>query len=214
MYGMSGSSKGIIQSAVEFLIARTPINIVMVELYGSKCVDLLSPKDGPIEYNSTGEVIVTKAKKSAVISLNEFETLLGLALKNRATKSTNQNDTSSRTHAITIIEKDGRNSNQLVFADLAGYEYLEGKQDTQETIDINKALYDLNKVLLDKSQKMQPVYCNELTKFLRPALQQSKTTLFYHIKEKTMFKYLNMIDRLMGVRQTKRPVLVNLKNKV
>lgn len=126
------------------------------------------------------------------------------ALKKRATKATDQNITSSRSHAFTIIETPNLTS-QLVFADLAGFESSNNKENVKESISINLALSKFNKLLLDLKQKRIPNY-NEhlLSTFLQPVLKQTKATVFYHISEPNIAKNLNLIDQLLEVRVNKR----------
>lgn len=206
MYGKNG----VLVAAMEFLLNHNTITVSMVELNGSNCFDLSDCNvKREINFNSLGKSIETSAQTTQIDSIDEFKRFMDIAISNRSTKSTNQNATSSRTHAFTIIQMNGR-MNQLVFGDLAGYESSEGKENLSETNFINKSLSCLNKALLNKSQSLQPAYNeSDLTKFLRPALEKSKVVVFYHFTKKNTAKYLNLIDRLMAVRLVKQKFFPN-----
>lgn len=203
MYG-TAETDGIILMSGEYLLHRTQIKISMVELIGQNCKDLLDSSGKLSEFNSTGKMIQTNAQKLAVSDVSQLKSLIQSGMVRRTTKTTNQNTTSSRTHAMTIIEIDGSN-HQLIFADLAGYEKSDAKENISETNMINSSLSSLNKALLERSKQKTPS-CSEsnLTKFLRPVLLCGKITLLYHIHNQNVSKYLNQIDTLMRARVLKK----------
>lgn len=203
MYGTT-ETNGIIVMSGEYLLHRTQIIISMVELIGQNCKDLLDASGKMVDFNSTGKKIQTNAQKVAVSDVSQLKSLIQSGMVRRTTKTTNQNSTSSRTHAMTIIEISGSN-HQLIFADLAGYENSDDKENLAETNMINTSLSSLNKVLLERMKQKTPS-CSEsnLTKFLRPVLLYGKTTLLYHIHNRNVSKYLNQIDTLMRARVLKK----------
>lgn len=204
---MYSKTNGILKSSVEYLFKRIEnyLNISIVELYNNQLKDLIGSAN-KLTFNSTGKSIITNAQKSSVSTVVELQNLVDLAMTKRVTKSTNQNLTSSRSHAFVIIERtDG--CNQLVLADLAGFESTENKENVNESIGINAALTHFNKVLLDLKQNLKPSYhhSSRLAEFLQPILTQTKPIVFYHISPSNVSKYLNLIDKLMDVRVFKRP---------
>lgn len=149
MYGTTETS-GIIVMSGEYLLHRTQIQISMVELIGQNCKDLLDPPGKMVDFNSTGKMIQINAQKVVVSDVSQLKLLIQSGMMRRTTKKTNQNLTSSRTHAMTIIEIEGSN-HQLIFADLAGYENSKDKENVAETNMINTSLSSLNKALLERS---------------------------------------------------------------
>lgn len=202
MYGNT-ETKGVLSIVGAFLLEHSPIKFSMVELDGKKCSDLMDSSKKAVSFTTDGKSIATNAEKVIVSQLAQLEALVNVGKMRRTTKGTNQNATSSRTHAISIVETDQPNC-QLVMADLAGFESSVGKENHDVTNKINGSLAALNKVLLDR-QKHRTPSCgeNDLIKFLKPALQHGKITLLYHIQERTVDKYLNLIDSLMNARQVK-----------
>lgn len=204
---MFAQGKGVLQTSVNFLLNQNEINalsVSMIDLYENQFSDLMGSDHCPINVNSSGKKIETSANKIQISTMNDLETLVISALKKRTTKATDQNITSSRSHAFTIIETSNLTS-QLVFADLAGFESSNNKENVNESISINLALSKFNKLLLDLRQKRIPNY-NEhlLSTFLQPVLKQTKATVFYHISEPNIAKNLNLIDQLLEVRVNKR----------
>lgn len=205
---MYANGKGILQTSVAFLLEKLQSSVLyisMVELYNQQFSDLLSSTNSKLNINCTGKTIVTGSKKQQISMLSELEGVIESALAKRTTKSTNQNISSSRSHAFTIIEKEN-GGNQLVLADFAGFESSENKENMNESIGINAALSHFNKVLLDLRQKRTPSYVsNRLTQFLQPVLKQSKPIVYYHFSLPNIVKYLNLVEHLMGARVSKRP---------
>lgn len=204
---MYAKGKGVLEISVKFLLNRNEVNnlfISMIDLYENQFRDLLSPGDDSIKMKSFGNSIQSSAEKKQIATLGDLEKLVNAALKKRTTKATDQNRTSSRSHAFTIIENPNGKS-QLVLADFAGFESSSNKENVKESISINSALSCFNKVLLDMKKKRVPNYAEHpLTTFLQPILKQSKTLVFYHISEPSIVKYLNLIEDLMEVRVIKR----------
>lgn len=204
---MYAKGKGVLQTSVGFLLERLGTSVLyisIVELYNNQFIDLLGSDRAKLEVDCKGKSIITSANKQKVATLSQLEEFIELAMANRTTKSTNQNRSSSRSHAFVIIEKES-GENQLVLADLAGFESSENKENVRESISINGALTHFNKILLDMRQNQTPSYnSNHLTSFLQPVLKQSKAIVFYHISQSNIVKYLNLIDKLMNVRVSKR----------
>lgn len=177
MYG-HGSDIGILKRSVRFLLnASHKISLQMVEIYGSQVFDCLGPSKIDVT-SSNGN----KASQVIVESSKHFDSMLQGALQHRTQKATNQNETSSRSHAITKIILDGSRG-ILLFADLAGFENIDGKENRQETNFINQSLLELNKVMLAVSQEAQnvPVCTSALTKFFKPHFCDGDIVMLYHL---------------------------------
>lgn len=179
MYG-HGSDMGILKRCVRFLLnASHNISFQMVEIYESKVFDCLD--SGKTDVTSSNG---NKASHVAIESSEHFDSMLQAALQRRTQKATNQNETSSRSHAITKIVVNGSNGN-ILFADLAGFENIDGKENRHETVFINQSLLELNKVLLEISKKNVPVCTNALTKFFKPHLCDGDIVMLYHLHAKS-----------------------------
>lgn len=179
MYGHS-TDIGILKRSIRFLLSAShKISIQMVEIYDRKVFDCLDSSK-PDVTSGNGN----KASKIGIESSEHFDSMLEAALLHRTQKSTNQNATSSRSHAITKIFLDGSNGN-LLFADLAGFESIEGKENREETLFINQSLLELNKVLLDIQKKYVPVCTYALTKFFKPQIHDGDIVMLYHLYAKS-----------------------------
>lgn len=174
MFG-NGVDAGILRKSVEFLLkASTDFSIQIVEIHEEKIYDCVN----------ADKVDVTLAAKQPlsiqINSLEQFDEVLDTALKNRTQKATNQNHTSSRSHAIIKIFRN-ESKNGLLFADLAGFESQQGKDNQSESRFINNSLLELNKVLLSVSKNGDPVCTTALTKYFKPYFK-GDVIMFYHIR--------------------------------
>lgn len=172
MFG-HGNDTGSLCKSVGFLLnASAKIYVQVVELYGDKvfdCADL-----DKVDITSA----VDKAKKVTIKTVDRFSSLVDNALKLRVQKSTNQNKTSSRSHAIFKISMEG-SSRALLFADLAGFESIEGKENQQETVSINSSSLELNKVLIKISKNEKPICTTALTRYFKPHVNENVIMLFH-----------------------------------
>lgn len=188
MYGMA-HEKGIITTAIQYLVDKVPkMTASFVEYYEGKWRDLAN-KNGLFSQKYMGNYQETEMN-----SVQDIDVFLERVLHRRKTKQTNQNDTSSRSHAILIVSS-GNGGPKMLFVDLAGNEKLEGKDDVKETCSINKSLTQLNTVLSFKARKqLNPPYRdNDFTLFLKPYMVKNKMMIFYHARKENLLKNLMVI---------------------
>ena len=168
------------------------LTLSYIEIYNEKVKCLLSKKDGLKirEDPNEGFVIPEKETKDCNSPLSVFEGI-NLASKNRATGATNQNERSSRSHAILQLELiynsiDGLvRKSHLSLVDLAGSERIaktgaEGQR-LKEAQKINQSLTTLGMVIMSLTTpgcKHIPFRNSKLTLILKDSLGgSSKTTL-------------------------------------
>lgn len=185
MYGHNDDI-GLLRKCVGFLLQSShKISVQIVEVYDNKIFDCLETNKADVT-SSNGK----KASNVAVVSLNQFNELLEGAIQRRIQKATNQNKTSSRSHAITKICLDGLQG-CLLFGDLAGFESIEDKENRRETVFINQSLLELNKILLAISKNQVPVYTTVLTKFFRQQFSNGDIIMLYHLIAKSKASAIN-----------------------
>lgn len=219
MYG-HGDDIGLLKRCIGFLLnASHKVSFQMVEIYGSKIFDCIDSNKADVTYGNGN-----KASKIVVESSEQFDALLQTALRNRTQKSTNQNETSSRSHAITKIMLEDLQG-CLLFVDLAGFECIDGKENRQETLSINQSLLELNKVLLAISKKNTPVYTSALTKFFRQQFVDGDIVMLYHLHANSIevmksglgyIKELTCMKKKSSAKSNsniKGPSAINAKNK-
>ena len=168
------------------------LSLSYIEIYNEKVKCLFSQKDGLKirEDPNEGFVIPDKETKECNSPLTVFEGI-NLASKNRATGATNQNERSSRSHAILQLELiynsiDGQvRKSHLSLVDLAGSERIaktgaEGQR-LKEAQKINQSLTTLGMVIMSLTTsgvKHIPFRNSKLTLILKDSLGgSSKTTL-------------------------------------
>ena len=168
------------------------LTLSYIEIYNEKVKCLLSKKDGLKirEDPNEGFVIPEKETIDCNSPLSVFEGI-NLASKNRATGATNQNERSSRSHAILQLELiynsiDGLvRKSHLSLVDLAGSERIaktgaEGQR-LKEAQKINQSLTTLGMVIMSLTTpgcKHIPFRNSKLTLILKDSLGgSSKTTL-------------------------------------
>ena len=168
------------------------LNLSYIEIYNEKIKCLLSKKDGLKirEDPNEGFIIPEKEGMDCQTPLSVFEGI-NLASKNRATGATNQNERSSRSHAILQLELiynsiDGLvRKSHLSLVDLAGSERIaktgaEGQR-LKEAQKINQSLTTLGMVIMSLTtpgSKQIPFRNSKLTLILKDSLGgTSKTTL-------------------------------------
>eukprot|EP01044_Picomonas_judraskeda_P002360 COSAG03_NODE_167_length_11280_cov_8.065468_5_plen_716_part_00 len=170
MMGGEGEAAGIIPRLCVDIFKRiaesgvkAEVRCSYVEIYGQseKLADLLLPEDaeatslsvrqkGPAEYYVQG---LTQYQPE---NATQMEMFIRAGSDRRACASTNMNDTSSRSHAVFIVEltqhiAGSRRTSQLKLVDLAGSENINKSgvtgQRQVEAVSINKALSTLRRVL-------------------------------------------------------------------
>ena len=168
------------------------LSLSYIEIYNEKIKCLLSKKDGLKirEDPNEGFIIPEKDTLDCQTPLSVFEGI-NLASKNRATGATNQNERSSRSHAILQLELiynsiDGLvRKSHLSLVDLAGSERIaktgaEGQR-LKEAQKINQSLTTLGMVIMaltTSGTKHIPFRNSKLTLILKDSLGgTSKTTL-------------------------------------
>ena len=168
------------------------LTLSYIEIYNEKVKCLLSKKDGLKirEDPNEGFVIPEKESMDCNSPLSVFEGI-NLASRNRATGATNQNERSSRSHAILQLELiynsiDGLvRKSHLSLVDLAGSERIaktgaEGQR-LKEAQKINQSLTTLGMVIMSLTTpgcKHIPFRNSKLTLILKDSLGgSSKTTL-------------------------------------
>ena len=171
---------------------RWQLKLSYIEIYQEKIKCLLSKSDGLKIREKPGEGFVVPDKKEieCLTPLAVFEGI-NLASRNRATGATNQNERSSRSHAILQLELiynsiDGLvRKSKLSLVDLAGSERIaktgaEGKR-LEEAKKINQSLTTLGMVIMSlttSGSKYIPFRNSKLTLILKDSLGgTSKTTL-------------------------------------
>ncbi|GMH64196.1 hypothetical protein TL16_g03911 [Triparma laevis f. inornata] len=166
------------------------LKVEMLEIYNEKVNDLLSKKSDELVV-SEGEVVGSRVV--SVKSTGDVAKILSLAQNRRATKATNSNDTSSRSHMVFTIVVDVVHSTdenlsrtgRLHICDLAGSERLsksksnESKELLKETQAINSSLLNLSNVIekLQKGGDHVPFRDSKLTYLLQNSLGGDSKTL-------------------------------------
>lgn len=193
--------KGIITTAIQYLINKVPkMTASFVEYYDGKWCDLAAD-NALFDAKYTDNYQETEIK-----SVQDIEVLLERVLRRRTTKSTNQNDSSSRSHAVLTVSC-SKGGPKMLFVDMAGNESLKGKENVKETCFINKSLAQLNTVLSFKAKhhSCPPYRDNEFTFFLKPYMMKNKVIIFYHVRKENLFTSLKVIEDCC-IKKTKKNV--------
>lgn len=202
------------RSAITFLLSKLDHGIIvtMMEIYGDKVFDLISDNEKKQIDKSVRQALATATKKEIHTS-EDFDVCLSTAIKRRIHKRTNENATSSRSHAIIIIQSQ-KSDSKLTFVDLAGFEYSPGKENLQETCHINLALLEVNRILLKLSKGEKPI-CrgNTLIEFLDTFLKHN-LVIFFHVHSEHVKKSMEYVkDLLVSISVTqKQPLKQALKD--
>lgn len=183
------NEKGIITTAVEYVIDKLPnITASFIEYYGEQWRDLGA--DSALFVNK----ITDNYKKTEITSAQDIGAFLQRMLPKRTTKSTNQNHSSSRSHALLIISSEN-GGQKMLFVNMAGNESLKGKENVRETCLINKSVAHLNTILSFKAKnQLAPYRDNDFTMFLKPYLTKNKVIIFYHFLIENLPKNLLVIE--------------------
>lgn len=205
MFG-ANELKGLLVRSGEFILESSTFHVSAFEFTEKGCFDLIENKillDEPIQ-----------SKKRYIRSLEDFERFSEHIKDNRTEKPTNQNANSSRSHMFIILSIN--DNSKMVFVDLAGFESLKEKVDSDETIYINKTLSDLNALLMNitKNNNFNPTKSNKMLTFLKPFLTQpNKTVIMYHMNNAEPKKGLEYIkDVASSSRELKRSALNDISN--
>ncbi|CEF59557.1 Kinesin-like protein KIFC3 [Strongyloides ratti] len=215
-YTMDGpdSNPGIVKRAISELfkilddqkeILESKITVSMIEIYNEKIRDLFSPGGDNLmlKLGENGKQEIRGLSEQEVTNVNNVEDLIKLGRKNRCVASTAANETSSRSHSITLVNVITKNKitnveckGKLNLIDLAGSERVSKSQvvgqQLKETQCINKSLSELGNVVLALRAKASHVpYRNcLLTRLLEDSLQgDSKTLMIVQITKNK--KYLS-----------------------
>lgn len=198
------NEKGICFYAVDYLfqkvkeskeIKEAKIKISYLEIYNETVIDLLSsntsqiPKSLMIIEDINKGVVVPDLVEYSVNSTNEMMKLINEGNKRRTMAATNQNQFSSRSHAIIQITLDQKRrmklenmkqevlSSKFLVVDLAGSERINenNSKRLQESSNINKSLLSLGNcinTLSDLSKKgcFIPYRDSKLTRLLKDSL--------------------------------------------
>lgn len=188
MFGVK-DDLGILQSSAVYILKHGEISVSVIEFTDKEVFDLSSGSKihmDPNKLHPTTEV---------VYSSSEFGTLIQQATDLRLQKCTNQNQTSSRSHLIIVIKLKKGAQGEIIFADLAGFENANGKENIDETKYINSTLTDINTMLLNLSRG-NVVNSNKysLTRFLKPYLKpENKTIMLYHVTKSSLKTSLELV---------------------
>ena len=170
MMGGDGEAAGIIPRLCVDIFKRiaeagvqAEVRCSYVEIYGQseKLADLLLPEDAPtpalaVRQKGQAEYFVQGLTQYQPENATQMEMFIRAGSERRACASTDMNDTSSRSHAVFIVELTqhiggSRRTSQLKLVDLAGSENINKSgvtgQRQVEAVSINKALSTLRRVL-------------------------------------------------------------------
>lgn len=190
MFGIE-NELGVLGLSVEHILRSNAINISTIEFIDKHTFDLVDGKKTLLEKR-----VNPKIRK--IQTANEFHLLIKTVTSIRVQKATNQNSTSSRSHLVFMISIEGK-SGCMIFADLAGFENGQGKENIRETQFINSSLNEINQLLL-KVRRDQVVSNGSypLTNFLNPYLKKSaKTIMLYHVLNGSVKKGLENIKDIV-----------------
>lgn len=184
---------GLLCRSAAYIMAKRSIIVEAIELYGNDRFDMLD----------NGKMIMKKPIEISIESMDGFSLLAKGLLSNRKQKSTDENTTSSRSHLLIIISTSEHLGNKLVFADLAGFEKLKGKENVPETKFINSTLSNLNMVLLNISRNQTASFkSSTLTRELEPYLKGStRILMMYHLPVHSVKKGLEYIKDVVASRK-------------
>lgn len=183
-YGQTGSGKtftitgdenqlGIVQMVLKNILKKNTVKISFIEIYNEKIIDLVDCKE-KILREANGKVFISQLIQNSVSSIDGFESMYKMMIKNRKTGETKLNIKSSRSHLIIRIEMENRVIN---IVDLAGSEDNRRTGNTgerlKESSNINASLFALNKVVTSivNNEKRIPYRDSKLTRLLQESLE-------------------------------------------
>ena len=224
-YGASGTGKthtifgelsslngeeGIIINAINYLFEKISFNknkneqhiikVSYIEIYNENVIDLFSEKSSYLMITEDPEngVYVPNVKEYQIYNINDLKKIINDGNKKRTMASTNQNQFSSRSHAVlqisleiqklkNVLKKTNEYEiiiSKLLMVDLAGSEkYSENGKRREEGCNINKSLFTLGNcinILSDKSKwgNFVPYRDSKLTRLLKDSLGGNILTVF------------------------------------
>lgn len=185
MYGIRGIELRILRKTVRILLTKQSylFSVSMMEISGCEFFDLINPTQ-KVKLNQSARLSLSQTTIINVKSEQHFDKLVDKAVSRRIQKSTNQNNTSSRSHAVTILNIENVKKQKILFVDLAGYESPNEKT-MSETKFINSSLSALSTALLNLSRGMLPSFTNNpLMEILKPFFKEPycKALMLYHIR--------------------------------
>lgn len=208
MFGANNCIDGIVARSVEMVLNEKLITVSVVELIQNDFFDLVN--GSKVKVSGFNE-----APRKEIGSAIQFNQLLTQTLKLRSQESTDQNNTSSRSHLIINLRLVDTVSSSLYFIDLAGWESPDNKTHPEQTKFINSSLSSLNTVFEKISKNEQPSYDSKLSKLFKP-LVASKVCMLYHVSKKDMKKGFENIKNIVSSNKTllKRKAFADLTNDV
>lgn len=204
MFGIADEI-GLLCRSAAYILAKGSIIVEAIELYGNDRYDMLD----------NGRIIIKKATKMLIETNDRFSFLAKDLLSNRKQKSTDENTTSSRSHVLIIISTSEHLESKLVFADLAGFEKMKGKENVPETQFINSTLSNLNTALLNISRNQTASFkSSHLTRELEPYLKLStRILMLYHLSLHSVKKGLDYIKDVVASRKISNRIESNNASK-
>lgn len=197
MYG-ANNTDGIMKKTIDLLLQKSQsISVSMIEIFGTEKFDLI---------HRTEKKKITPAHEltcEQIDSAEKFNKCVNKALLRRIQKPTNQNQNSSRSHAVTLIYLNDKK--HMLFVDLAGFENPKGK-DIKEAKFINSSLSGINTALLQLSRGFLPTFTgNPMLMFLKPYIKDlnCSTIMFYHIRRDYLDQGLRYIKDIAAKTETK-----------
>lgn len=160
-------------------ITNGKIHISFFEIYNENIIDLL--KDGGENENS-GKILNGQVKnliENRIQSIHEFEEIMAKGTSKRMTATTQQNQGSSRSHAVVSVKVKGIHHNkqfgsELILLDLAGSENgnvhaVVNAQRATEMSNINQSVSALRTVIesMKKTQQFTDFRSSKLTQVLQ-----------------------------------------------
>ena len=209
------------------------VKISYLEIYNETVIDLLNKKNFPlmIVEDSNKGIYVPELKEFIVNSSVELENLINEGNKKRTMAPTNQNQFSSRSHAIlqiNLIQKEKKNLNKeeikyskFLLVDLAGSERggIEKGKRREEGSNINKSLLSLGNcinILSDPSKigNFVPYRDSKLTRLLKDSLGGNISTLMLACvspSQKFYDESINTLNYASKAKKIKKKIFKNVK---
>ena len=209
------------------------VKISYLEIYNETVIDLLNKKNFPlmIVEDSNKGIYVPELKEFIVNSSVELENLINEGNKKRTMAPTNQNQFSSRSHAIlqiNLIQKEKKNLNKeeikyskFLLVDLAGSERggIEKGKRREEGSNINKSLLSLGNcinILSDPSKigNFVPYRDSKLTRLLKDSLGGNISTLMLACvspSQKFYDESINTLNYANKAKKIKKKIYKNIK---
>lgn len=208
------SGRGLLRTCAAYILDnRDSFCVSSIEMYGDKLYDLLNPDSSKNELKLT-ENAVFISQKEIIRSLDHLTQILEKIIKIRKTKDTNQNKNSSRSHLFFVFHGYSNDINKrstLIFADLAGNEHSEGKENVAETNSINTSLNEFSLLLEQLEIQKTPIIRTSIGIILKPVLLQGKTSILYHVLPDRLKNCLSHVEKIVNMKKlNKRKPLCNL----